>query len=79
MLRWLPSPAGVEAVGIRGVYTISNRLYGKPWLLSAVGHDGLPLWRWEFPGLDFQTVDNAKDHATHLDRMKVIEPHISGA
>jgi hypothetical protein len=78
MLRWLPSPAGIEAVGIRGVYTISQRLWGKPWLLSAVGHDQLPLLAVGFPGLDFDTLDHAKDNATRIDRVKTVEPQVSG-
>lgn len=69
---------GVEtAVGLRGEYVLQR--FAGAYVLTATGHDTLPLLDLDPSGRQFTRVDDAKYFANRLDRVRAREPEISGA
>lgn len=79
MLTWTRTTRGLEAVGRRGWYTIRRHRHMHACLLTAVGHDELPMLILPADGRHFATVADAKDYANQIERVRAVEPEVSGA
>lgn len=78
-LQWsgfTSSPNGAVAYGLRGRYCI-NWLAGR-YVLTATGHDDLPMLALNPWGRQFTDIDDAKVFAERVDTTKTVEPQASG-
>ncbi|ART68173.1 hypothetical protein BTO20_05845 [Mycobacterium dioxanotrophicus] len=80
MLQWTSHDhiIGTQtAVGMRGVYSVQR--VGPEWILQGQGHDGLTMLAIPVEGKAFASLDSAKTWAGELDRVRSVEPQVSGS
>lgn len=65
------------ATGLRGQYALQH--FAGCYILTAIGHDTLPLLDLPVDGQKFTRIDDAKHFANRLDKVKTREPEVSGA
>lgn len=73
-LTWTESGTNVEAFGTKGCYVIKRAPGFSGCILTAVGHDELPMLALPPYGRSFGAMQHAKDYAARLDRVSVPEP-----
>lgn len=69
-----PDVYGLVAIGARGVYSIVPMSH--TWILSGIGHDGLPILDLPADGKEFASLTDALNHAEWVDLRR--EAELSG-
>ena len=76
-MKWTTDPRrNLHATGLRGTYRIAPA-NGAWWLFGTL-HDGLPMLALPVRGRPFERQEDAREFAQRLDRVKAVEPEVSG-
>lgn len=73
-MNWAEAGTSVEAFGAKGHYTIHRAPGFSGCVLTANGHDDLPMLAIPPFGKSFDTLQRAKDYAERIEWVKTPEP-----
>jgi hypothetical protein len=77
-MTWTQNGHDVESFGAKGHYVIKRSPGFSGCVLTALGHDGLPLLTLPPYGKSFDNVQKAKDYAERIEWVRTVEPVVGG-